>query len=228
MNFEKIIFYLLKILPGFIVTLNIMVMTLIFGMIFGIILTILKLSRNKVVRKLAFGFTSIMRGSPALITLFIMFYGLPVLTETLFNINIYNIDKSNFAIFTMTLYCASMLSENMRAAYEAIPKGQMEAAISIGESYVTAIRRIILPQAFLIMLPNLGNIIIELMKDASLAYSIGVIDAIGKVNILKMATSGKYAVEMYIGVTLMFWIMSVFVTIVFNIMENKFSKHKRA
>ncbi len=227
MDAEKFVTYFLKILPSLQVTLRIMGYTFLFGIIFGTVLFLAKISAKAPLRKTAFGYTSFMRGIPTLIMLFVMFYGLPAVLKALLGINIYGINKEIFVIITMSMYSSSMISEIMRGAYKAISIGQMEAALSIGETRLTAMRRIILPQAVIIMLPSLGNTIINLMKEASLAYAIGVVDVLGRITILKSNTTGKYTVEMYLSATLMFWFFSLLVQLVFGLLEKYLSRYKR-
>lgn len=227
MNFDRMLDYLIKLLPNLLVSLQIMAYTLLLGLVLGTLLTMAKLSKRKILRRLAYGYTSLMRGIPTLIMLFVIYYGLPSFISAVFNIKISSENKIVYVIVTMVLYSTSMISELMRSAYESIPKGQTEAALSIGESRFTALRRIVLPQAFVVIIPNLGDLIVSLMKEAALAFTIGVVDILGKISLLKLNSYGKYTVEMYVAGTLIFWVFSLLAQFVCNLLEHRFSKYKR-
>jgi L-cystine transport system permease protein len=97
----------------------------------------------------------------------------------------------------------------MRSSYLAVGKGQCEAAYSIGMKSFTAFRRIVLPQAFGIAIPTLGNNIIILLKDTSLAFAIGVIDMMGKGRALSAASYGSNRLEVYMATGIIFWVLCI-------------------
>lgn len=228
MNVEKVLYYLVKLLPNLLISLQIMAYTFLFGTAFGAALAAAKLSKKKALRRLAYGYTSFMRGIPTIVMLFVVYYGLPTLAETVLGVDLNSSNKILYVIVTMVFYSSSLISELMRSAYEAVPKGQMEAAISIGEDVFTALRRIIFPQAVLVIIPNLGDLIVSLMKEAALAFIIGVVDILGRINLLKLNSYGKNVVEMYVAGTLIFWVLSLLVQFLCNMLESRFSKYKRA
>ncbi len=223
---ERVLYYIRVLLPNLLVSLKIMGYTLLYSTVLGALLTVAKLSRHKWLRTLAFGYTSLMRGIPTIILLFIVYYGLPVLARALFGVEMAGQSKLLYIIITLVFFNISSISELMRAAYVAIPKGQMEAALSIGESAFTAIRRIILPQAFLVILPNLADLIVFMMKDAALAFMVGVADILGRINLLKLNSFGKYVVEMYVAGTLIFWCFSLLTQLVCTLLERRLSRNK--
>ena len=228
MSIEKTLYYLGLLLPNLLISLQIMGYTFLLGILFGAALAAAKLSRHKILRSLAYRYTSLMRGIPTIILLFIVYYGLPALLRAVFGLELDAQNKLLYIVITLVLFSSSQISELVRAAYEAVPKGQMEAALSIGETPLTAIRRIILPQAALVILPNLADMIVSLMKEAALAFVIGVVDILGRINLLKLNAYGKNVVEMYVAGTLIFWCFSLLTQLVCALLERRLSRHKQA
>jgi L-cystine transport system permease protein len=99
----------------------------------------------------------------------------------------------------------------MRSAYQAIDKGQWEAAVSIGLSPWQAFYRIILPQCVKIVMPNLALSLVALMKEAALAFTIGVVDMMGKAKLMVSNYYGALAMETYLAVALIYWVISFMV-----------------
>ena len=98
------------------------------------------------------------------------------------------------------------MSEAIRSAFEAVPKGQHEAAACAGLNKLQAYRRIILPQMWYIALPNLGNTVITLLKEGANAFTIGFIDLIGKANLIVSNNLGAHSREIYLSAALIYWI----------------------
>ena len=125
----------------------------------------------------------------------LVFYGLPQFLNWWLGIDIDHWSKFVFVLIAMFLLFAAMISEVFKAAYLAIPKGQMEAGLSIGLTPAQTIWRIVLPQAFRVALPNMTTAILNLMRDAALAYTIGFIDIMGAGNNLISRNLGNYSLE---------------------------------
>lgn len=112
----------------------------------------------------------------------------------------------------------------MRSSYLSVPKGQKEAALTSGLTEVQAFKRIILPQAFVVSIPNLGNSFISLLKEGSLAYTIGLIDLMGKGNMIISMNFGGYAIETYIAQAIIYWVLTFILEQLFKLAEKRFSK----
>src|SRR5258708_1193079 len=137
---------LLKALP---LPLLIVILSLAFGLVLALLLTAAKLGKSRVLRTLATWYISFIRGTPSLVQLFLVFYGLPQLLK-LIGIDINGWDKVVFAIITFSLNGAAYLSEIMRSSYLAVDRGQQEAAFSIGMNMTQSLWRIVFPQALAI------------------------------------------------------------------------------
>lgn len=151
---------------GITFTVPLTIITFVLGLLLALLVALMRLSSNKPLQAIARFYVWIIRGTPLLLQLFIIFYGLPSIGIT--------IDPFPAAIIGFTLSVGAYNSEVIRAAILSIPKGQWEAAFSIGMTRRQALRRIILPQAARVSIPPLSNSFISLLKDTSLAATITV------------------------------------------------------
>ncbi|WP_296961393.1 amino acid ABC transporter permease [uncultured Dialister sp.] len=208
------------LLPYLTVTLVVGVTSILTGSILGMLLAWAKLSGNKVIRALADGYTYIIRCTPSIVLLFIVFYGLPKFMEAEFGIDLDDLSRAVFVIITFTLLFGAYVSEVFRSAYETVDKGQYEAAVTIGLSPKQAFFRVMLPQAAVIALPNFGNSVINLMKESALAYTIGLIDLLGRTNLIIAKNYGAYGIELYVACLLIYWGLSLVIEQAFLRMES--------
>lgn len=208
------------LLPYLAVTLVVGVTSILTGSILGMLLAWAKLSGHKVIRALADGYTYIIRCTPSIVLLFIVFYGLPKFMEAEFGIDLDNLSRAIFVIITFTLLFGAYVSEVFRSAYETVDRGQYEAAVTIGLSPKQAFFRVMLPQAAVIALPNFGNSVINLMKESALAYTIGLIDLLGRTNLIISKNYGAYGVELYVACLLIYWALSLLIEQAFLRMES--------
>lgn len=208
------------LLPYLAVTLVVGVTSILTGSILGMLLAWAKLSGHKVIRALADGYTYIIRCTPSIVLLFIVFYGLPKFMEAEFGIDMDNLSRAIFVIITFTLLFGAYVSEVFRSAYETVDRGQYEAAVTIGLSPEQAFFRVMLPQAAVIALPNFGNSVINMMKESALAYTIGLIDLLGRTNLIISKNYGAYGVELYVACLLIYWGLSFLIEQAFLRMES--------
>ncbi|WP_301959826.1 amino acid ABC transporter permease [uncultured Dialister sp.] len=208
------------LLPYLAVTLVVGVTSILTGSILGMLLAWAKLSGHKVIRALADGYTYIIRCTPSIVLLFIVFYGLPKFMDAEFGIDMDNLSRAIFVIITFTLLFGAYVSEVFRSAYETVDRGQYEAAVTIGLSPEQAFFRVMLPQAAVIALPNFGNSVINLMKESALAYTIGLIDLLGRTNLIISKNYGAYGVELYVACLLIYWALSFLIEQAFLRMES--------
>ena len=134
------------------------------GLVLALVVALMRLSRIALLSGIARFYVSVIRGTPLLVQLFIIYYGLPSLGAT--------IDPFPSACIAFSLNVGGYASEVVRSSILAVPKGQTEAALTVGMGYVTTLRRIVLPQAARIAVPPLSNTLISLVKDTSLASGI--------------------------------------------------------
>ena len=201
------------------VTLLVALVSITLGSLLGGLLAWANLSGTALLRLAALSYVYVMRCTPSIVLLFIVFYGLPKLMEAAFRYDMNELHRAVFAIITFTLLFSAYISEVFRAAYTAVPRGQYEAAVSAGLTPFQAFRHVILGQAALVALPNFGNATINLLKEGSLAYTIGLIDMIGKGNLIIAQNFGAYGIEVYLAALLIYWVLVLLLEQVFAAVE---------
>lgn len=212
------------LLPYLWITLFIALLSVLFGTILGLLLAMAKLSKSKVLRFLGNGYTTIIRCTPSIVLLFLVYYGIPAFFENVLFLDIQSVHTGVFVVITFMLQFASMMSEVIRSSYEAIDKGQYEAAVSVGLTPFQAYVRIIFPQAFVIALPNIGNGFIAVLQEGALAYTIGFIDIVGKANLIIANNYGTHTLEIFLALAVIYWILSFVIEKFFTMLEKAFSK----
>ncbi|UFZ02747.1 amino acid ABC transporter permease [Bradyrhizobium ontarionense] len=185
------------------------------GSVLGLVIAFLRLARARLIRWTAFAYVSVFRGTPLLVQMLLIYFGLPRLGLTL--------DPLSSAILALTLFSAAYLSENFRAGILSVDSGQWEAAASLGMDRYRTISRIILPQALRIALPPVGSRLIALMKDTSLASAITVVE-VTRVAEQVGAASFRY-LEMFLIAGAIYWIINQFLTVAQMLLEQRLSKH---
>ena len=163
---ELISKYLPYILGGISVTVRLTAFSLALSIVLGLFGALARTAPNRVLNGLAAGYVEVIRGTPALLQLFIIYFGLA-------NYHL-RLSGTTAAIIALGVLGGAYLSETFRAGIEAVDRGQVEAAKSLGMRNPVILRRIVLPQAILIILPPFGNFVISLIKDTSLALTISV------------------------------------------------------
>lgn len=188
------------------ITLYILILSLIFGFILGLLLALTRIYRVPVLSQLGKLYISFFRGTPIMVQLFIVFYGIPAITA-LVGIDTSKMDPLYAAIATYALSSAAGIAEIVRAGVNSVEKGQAEAAYSIGLTGRQTFLRIVLPQALLQAMPNFGNVIIGFLKDTSLAFSIGVMDMSGRGQTL--ISSSNHSLEVYIALAVIYYLTAI-------------------
>ena len=166
------------------------------GLVLALAVALMRLSKNRVVSGIARFYVSVIRGTPLLVQLFVIFYGMPSVGIVL--------DPWPSAIIAFSLNVGGYGAEVIRAAILSVPKGQWEAGYTIGMSHGTALRRIILPQAARVSVPPLSNTFISLVKDTSLA-SLILVTELFRVAQEIAAFSGEFML-IYLEAALIYWL----------------------
>ncbi len=205
------------LLKGAGTTILISVMSMALAVALGLILTIVRLYSRPPLSSVATGYIELYRGTPLLIQLFILYYGLP-------NIGI-SLSPLTAAFLGLGMNYAAYESELYRAGISAVAKGQMEAALSLGMTRNTAVRRVILPQAFKIALPGVTNDFIALFKDSSLVSVIAMVELTKTYSILAASTLRFF--ELGIIVALLYFGMSYPLSLLARRLENRLKRSKR-
>jgi His/Glu/Gln/Arg/opine family amino acid ABC transporter permease subunit len=157
-------------------TILLSVFTVLIGTVLGVFLSLLRLSRYKLLSWPTTAYIEFIRGTPMLVQLYIIYYGLPNLGVHFPEVPAFGSDFPDLtaAILTLSLNSAAYMAETFRAGIQAVDKGQTEAARSLGMSSGMTLRLIVLPQAFRNILPALGNELVTIIKDSSIVSVIGI------------------------------------------------------
>ena len=189
----------------------------ILGCVLGLFITLARISSWRVLRYLAFAYVSIFRGTPLLVQLLLIYFGLPRIGIVL--------EPVPSAIIALTLFSASYLSENFRSGINAVDKGQWEAALSMGMGYWKMMQRVILPQGLVIAIPTVGSRLIALVKDTSLASAVTVVELTRVADQVGAATF-RY-MEMFLMVGAVYWVINQILTILQTYLEDRFSRQNQ-
>lgn len=204
-----------------------LVLSLFFSLFLGTGLAYARLRKNAVAKALSSAYIAFIRGTPELAQLFLVYFGLPQLLSKV-GIDTTNWSPTAFAIITFTLNVSAYLSEVMRSAYLSVGAGQREAAYSVGMSSFQSFRRVIFPQAFGVALPNLGNTVIILFKDTSLAFTIGVLDVMGQGKIISSRDFGASQLEIYVVIAILYWLVCIVLERGSRVLEKLYKKGTKA
>lgn len=221
---SQILVSLKIIFPKLGVTFGVVMGTVFFAFLISALLVRQKFSHHKFWNGFANFYIHILRCTPSIVLLFIVFYGIPKFALVLFGININFWPKIIFVVIALSFLYSAQLAEIIRSALIAVGKEQYEAALSVGLSPFQSLFRIIFPQAFVIAIPNLGNSLISLLKEGSLAYTIGLIDVMGSGNLIIARNYGAYALETYIALAIIYWSLTLIIENIFKILQKHFSK----
>ncbi|MFC4277374.1 amino acid ABC transporter permease [Achromobacter aloeverae] len=200
--------------PALLMTLFLGISSFIGGCVIGMLIALARISSIRPLRWFAFAYVSIFRGTPLLIQILLVYFGLPTYGIV--------VGPVAAALVALTLFSAAYLSENFRSGISAVDRGQWEAAWSMGMGYARTLRRIVLPQALRIAIPPLGSRLIALMKDTSLASTITVVE-LTRVADQIGATTFRY-MEMFVMVGAIYWLINQILTILQTLLETHLSR----
>lgn len=196
-------------------TIPLSIITFILGLVLAVITALARISTVKIFQIIARVYVSIIRGTPLLVQLFILFFGLPSIGIV--------IDPFPAAILGFTLNVGAYASEVIRASILSIPKGQWEAANTIGMTYTQALRRVILPQAARVSIPPLSNTFISLIKDTSLASLILVTEMFRIAQ--QIAATNYEFLLLYAQAALIYWVVCFLLSVGQGRLENRFDRY---
>ncbi|WP_026567828.1 amino acid ABC transporter permease [Bacillus sp. UNC41MFS5] len=196
-------------------TIPLTIISFIIGIILAVLTALARISHVKLFQGIARVYVSAIRGTPLLVQLFIIFYGLPNIGVTL--------NPFISAVIGFSLSVGAYASEIIRAAIISIPKGQWEAAYSIGMTYNQALKRIILPQATRVSIPPLSNSFISLVKDTSLASVVLVTEMFRRAQ--EIASTTYEFLLIYVEAALFYWVICFFLSILQGYLEKRMDRY---
>lgn len=200
---------------GLTVTLSVFILTLVISIPLGIIVAIGRIKGTNISKRLIDLYILVMRGTPLLLQIIFIFFGLPLL----------GIKFSRFtaAIIAFVLNYGAYFAEIFRGGIESIDEGQREASKVLGISDAQMYRRIILPQSIKIVLPSIGNEVISLVKDTALVYVVGLEDIL---RVGKIATNTDASLVPLLLVGVIYLILVLIISLLFKKLEKRYSYYK--
>lgn len=218
-----------KILQAVPIALMISIASLLLGFMIGFLLAMCRMLHIPVLSGFAKLYVSFARGTPLLVNLYLVYFALPVLVYSLgqsmgWNISINSVNRYALAITAFALNSAAYISEIVRSSLSAINVGQLEACYSVGMTRSQALYRIVMPQAMAIAMPNLSNHYISLFKGTSLAYTVTIVEILGRAKVL--ASQGYTYLEAYIDVAIIYWVLCIVFENLFYLVEKRIKRFR--
>ncbi len=205
------------LVPGLTMTIPLTLISFTLALVIAIFMALVQFANVRVLKQIARFYIWVIRGTPLMVQLFVVFYGLP-------NIGIL-IDPFPAAVIVFSINTGAYCAETIRAALEAVPAGQLEAGYCAGLSYLQTVRRIILPQALRTAFPPLFNTLIGLVKDTSLAMNITLSEMM---MVTQRIVSRTYeSLALYLEVGLIYLLFSTVLTKVQSFGEKKLNSHRK-
>ncbi|WP_058302135.1 amino acid ABC transporter permease [Gorillibacterium timonense] len=212
MDFSFLPDYIDYFLRGAGITVSLSFFTVLFGVILGIFVALMRMSKIAPLRWLGTAYVEFIRGTPLLVQVFIITYGIPQLTQI-------NIPDFTSGVIALSINSSAYIAEIFRAGIQSIDKGQMEAARSLGMTNGLATRRIILPQAVKNILPALGNEFIVVIKESSIVMVIGIADLMYNANVVRGMTFKSF--ETLIAAAMVYFILTFTLSKVLGVTERR-------
>ncbi len=215
-NFAAIPQYFLRFFPAALMTLQITALGIFVGLGLGFVAGMMRLSTYKLISLPSHFYIWVIRGTPLLLQLFIIYYGLAVIVS---------IPRLPAAVIALGIHNGAYIAEIFRGAVQSIERGQREAALSLGMTSWQSMKRIILPQAFRRAIPPLGNQFIIALKDSSLASTIAVRELLLRTR--QVGSSQFMMMEMLIIAAVYYLMLTSVLTLITNRIEKNLSKSDR-
>lgn len=210
------------LLQGAAVTVKITIMSVGCGFFIGLIASLMNLSRFAILRGLSKCYVELFRGTPLLVQIFMIYFGLPRLIGFLFHPTgaPIPVDPSVAAVLACSINSGAYVSEIFRAGIQSINKGQMEAGRSLGLTWFETMRYVIMPQAFKAIIPPLGNEFIAMLKDTSLVSVIGFAELTRQGQMIIARTYGTF--EIWSSVAIIYLIMTLSISQLVAYLERRY------
>lgn len=212
-----------QILPYLNVTFRIVIVSMVLGTLLGIVVAVLRIRKIPVLHQILGVYISFMRGTPLLVQMFIVYYGIPLIAGNLF-LNVFgiNLNRTDVVVFVeiaIILNEGAFLGEIFRSAILSVPAVQSEAGYSIGMTNTQTFIRIVLPQAVKVAIPHYGVDLISVLHNTSLVFTLGVMEIMGKAKTLGAATG--HSIEGFAAVACIYIVISLLLKGCFLVIESR-------
>jgi len=214
LDLEFLIKYKMFYISGVQNTLLLAIFAVFFGVILGVVLALMKLSKKKILKAIATAYIEFLRGTPVIVQIYIVYYGLP-------NVVPFELPDMVWGIVALSLNSGAYVAEIIRAGIQAVDKGQMEAARSIGMPHNMGMRYIVIPQAFKNILPALGNEFIVVVKESAIVSVVGITELMYRADTIRGITYKAFAPLMVAAV--IYFIITYTLSRLLGIVERRMS-----
>ncbi|MCM2535406.1 amino acid ABC transporter permease [Neobacillus pocheonensis] len=217
LNFSLVGKFLPYMVKAAVVTIQLSLVSIIVGLVFGLVIALMRISKIKILSYIAKFYIWIIRGTPMLVQLFLVYFGLPQI----------GIELSPFisSVIALGMNAAAYIAEIYRGGILSVPSGQMEAAESLGMRYPAIMKKIILPQTLRVSVPSLGNQAVSMLKDSSLA-SLVTVSELMMVSQRFAATNYAF-IEFYLVAAGFYLVMTTIFTFILHKIEQRLSISER-
>lgn len=196
-----------KLLAYLPITLELSIISMLIALFLGLLVAIIRVKKVNVLTQIAVAYLSVIRGTPMIIQLYIAYYGVPMILRLINpNANLSTVPGIVYAFVALGIYESAFTSETIRAAIQAVDRGEIEAATAMGMRYSQILKRVIVPSALEIAVPGLINSFIGLIKGTSLASACGVVELTYQNSIIS-GRDYRY-LEGYVALAIIYWIIT--------------------
>ncbi|WP_430534839.1 amino acid ABC transporter permease [Listeria rocourtiae] len=219
-----------EILTALPLTLLLTFVPLIVGFLIGLGVALARIYRVTGVHRVANGYVSFVRGTPIVMHIMLIYFGLPLLLDSLakrydWSFNINGVPITIFVLIALSLSAGAYLSEIIRSGIIAVPSGQVEAGYSVGMTKFQVMTRIILPQALAQSIPNLTNIVVGFLQASSIAFLVSVKEITGTAQIV--ASSNLKFLEAFIAAGLLYWGVTIMIELIASLIDRKATAYNK-
>ncbi|MBR1742779.1 MAG: amino acid ABC transporter permease [Lachnospiraceae bacterium] len=219
-SFERLWKVIPQLTPYIGISIRIVLYGLVLGSLLGMVVAVIRIKRIPVIHQILSVYISFMRGTSMLVQMMLIYYGLPMLLLAV-GIDINSWDKMTFVYMTFILNEGAFLGELFRAAIESVPAEQTEAGYSVGLTGAQTFLRIVLPQAVKTAIPGYGVDVIGMFQNTSIAFTLGVVDLIGRAKTI--GTAMGHELEAYVYVAFLYIVVSILFRILFHWIDKRYS-----
>lgn len=213
------------LMQGIKLTVLISLLSLVIGMIIGFVACIMGMSKNPLLKGISAVYIWVIRGTPMLVQAFIIYFGMPQVIQKLFSPD-FRIEAFTAGVITLSLNAGAYLSEIFRSGITAVPKGQTEAARSLGMGKTKTMIKVVLPQAVKIAIPSMVNQFIITVKDTSILSVIGLADVVNKAKVYVGKSYQFFAT--YIMVAIYYLVVISILMVISKHLEKKLNYERKS
>jgi L-cystine transport system permease protein len=212
------------------VTLAITGASAVFGFVVALTFALIKMRKVRILYHLVNGLVSFLRGTPVVLQLFLAYFAIPVLFDSLAAKMEWAFRANQIPVFVLVVFALGMnlsafLSETIRSGLEAVDKGEIEAGYSLGMTGGMVFRRVIFPEAIRIFIPNFSTNLIASLHSSSLAFFVTLVEITGQANIFAQF-NWRY-LEVFLGAGILYWAITILIETITHVMERYLNRADR-